>query len=131
MKSTQGPNGSPSGREQALTTCSQLPASELTYPFGEATAVFKVIGRMFAVVSLSDEPDRITLKCDPDYGAALCGQFAEIAPGYHMNKRHWITIVLDPTLPTTLTDELIIDSYDLVLAGLPAHLRPSPNTSGR
>lgn len=86
----------------------------LTYPFGPATAVFKVCGKMFAAVSVSDEPGRLTLKCDPDYATFLVQQFEAISPGYHMNKRHWVTITLDPTVSEDLIEELILGSYDLV-----------------
>ncbi len=83
---------------------------------------------MFAAVSLSDEPGRLTLKCDPDYADFLIQQFDEIIPGYHMNKQHWITITLAPTMPEDLIEELVSESYDLVTAGLPNHARHSLET---
>jgi predicted DNA-binding protein (MmcQ/YjbR family) len=110
-------------REQALATCSQLPSATLTHPFGEGTSVFKVAGRMFAAISLDDSPGRVTLKCDPGYGAALVDRHDEFTPGYHMNKRHWITVTLHPVLPANLLEDLIADSYDLVVAALPARSR--------
>ena len=112
-------------RSWALSACSQLPSAELAYPFGPATAVFKVRGKMFAAISLSDEPGRLTLKCDPDYADFLIQEFDEITPGYYMNKRHWVTITLEPTMPEDLIEELISDSYDLVTAGLPNQVRHS------
>lgn len=112
-------------RDQAVATCSQLPGAALTHPFGEGTLVFKVAGRMFAAISLDDSPGRVTLKCDPGYGAALVDRHDEFAPGYHMNKRHWITVTLHPVLPANLLEDLIADSYDLVVAALPARSRPS------
>jgi predicted DNA-binding protein (MmcQ/YjbR family) len=112
-------------RKHALATCSRLPSAELTHPFGEATAVFKVAGKMFAAVSLHDSPGRVTLKCDPGYGAALIDRHEEVTPGYHMNKRHWITVTLHPVLPANLVKDLIADSYDLVFDALSARSRPS------
>ena len=68
MTVRDGANGSSPERAGALAACTRLPGAELTHPFGLATAVFKAGGKMFAAVSLSDEPGRLTLKCDPDYG---------------------------------------------------------------
>lgn len=107
--------GPPAGRERALLECARLPEAELCHPFGDSTAVFKVAGRMFAAVSLADRPGRITLKCDPGYGAALVDQYQEITPGYHMSKRHWITVTLSAALGPDLVEDLISESYQLVL----------------
>jgi len=131
VPSFEGLDDSFAGRVWALATCSQLPTVELAHPFGLTTSVFKVVGRMFAVVSLDDAPGRATLKCDPDYGSFLVQQFDEVTPGYHMNKRHWITLVLSPTLPTDLIEGLITDSYDLVVAALPVGLRSALEAPGR
>jgi len=97
--------------------CARLPTAELCHPFGESTAVFKVAGKMFAAVSLDDQPGRITLKCDPGYGAALADQYQEITPGYHMSKRHWITVTLSPSLAPDLVEDLLAESYELVRRG--------------
>ncbi len=102
-------------REQVLERCCELPASHVGYPFGEATGVFKVSGRMFALVDLTGEQGHITVKADPGYAAALVERHPQVTPGYYMNKRHWITIELG---------ELVEESYELVVAGLPARLRP-------
>ena len=112
-----------SPRERALSQCAQLVGAELTYPFGDEVAVFKVGGKMFALASLDDDPARLTLKCDPDYASYLTQEFADISPGYHMNKRHWITLTLSTELSGGLVDELIVDSYELIVSSLPASLR--------
>lgn len=112
-----------SPRERALSQCAQLFGAELTYPFGDEVAVFKVGGKMFALASLDDDPARLTLKCDPDYASYLTQEFADISPGYHMNKRHWITLTLSTELSGGLVDELIVDSYELIVSSLPASLR--------
>ena len=100
--------------------CARQPGAELSYPFGEQPAVYKVAGKIFAVVGSDERPPRITLKCDPEHGEALRGEHAAITPGYHMNKRHWITVTLDGSLPPTMIEELIEDSYDLVAPAKPS-----------
>lgn len=87
-------------------------------PFGPETLVFKVMGKMFALISLDEIPERANLKCDPERAIELREQYETILPGYHMNKKHWNTVVLDPSLPDELISELIDHSYDLVVAGL-------------
>ena len=98
-------------RTAALDACARQPGAELTYPFGEQAAVFKVAGKIFAIVGLERTPPQITLKCEPEHAELLR---AAIAAGYHMNKRHWITVTLDGSLAPTMIDELIEDSFDLV-----------------
>jgi predicted DNA-binding protein (MmcQ/YjbR family) len=101
-------------REAALAACARQDGAELSYPFGEDTAVYKVGGKIFAISGLAHSPGQITLKCDPEHGEALRSEHAAITPGYHMNKRHWITVTLDGSLPDTLIEELVEDSFDLV-----------------
>jgi predicted DNA-binding protein (MmcQ/YjbR family) len=117
-------------RELVLERCRALPAAELCYPFGEDTAVFKVSGKMFALVDLAHEHGRVTVKADPGYAAALAVRHRQITPGYYMDKRHWITVELAHAtcapLTTGLVNELLEDSYRLVVAGLPARRRPAP-----
>ena len=87
-------------------------------PFGPDVLVFKVLGKMFALLAWQDAPLRITLKCDPDDALALRQQYAAVQPGYHMNKRHWNTVILDGSIPQTEILAMIDDSYALVVAGL-------------
>ena len=87
-------------------------------PFGPDVLVFKVMNKMFALLAWQDIPLRITLKCDPDDALALRQQYAAVQPGYHMNKRHWNTIVLDGSIPVPAVLEMIDDSYALVVASL-------------
>jgi predicted DNA-binding protein (MmcQ/YjbR family) len=104
------------------------PGAEETTPFGPDVLVYKVGGKMFALTVPDDFPARINLKCDPERSVVLREDHAAITPGYHMNKRHWNTVVLDNSLPSKLVKELIDHSYDLVVASLPkaerAKLRP-------
>ena len=89
-----------------------------TYPFGPEALVFKVMGKMFALVIQGETPPRVNLKVVPEDGAILTGRFDAISPGYHMNKRHWITITLDGTVPDEMIIDLVGDSYNLVVAKL-------------
>lgn len=97
------------------TLCAGLPDAELTHPFGNETAVYKVGGKMFAAIGTGDGGiDRVTLKCDPERAAILVGEHEHIVPGYHMNKRHWVTVDLDGSVPLPLVEDLVEDSYFLV-----------------
>jgi predicted DNA-binding protein (MmcQ/YjbR family) len=110
--------------EAAMDSCAAHPAVELSYPFGDDTPVFKVVGKVFAILNAEAGPGQITLKCDPEDARALVERFPEVTPGYHMNKKHWITVAL-PAAEAPV-DELIQGSYDLVVAQLPRAQRPKP-----
>lgn len=90
----------------------------LEYPFGPDAAVFKVAGKMFALVAWQEEPLRITLKSDPDEADELRRIFSAIQPGYYMNKNHWNTVTLDGSVPQELLLTMIEASYRLVVKGL-------------
>ncbi len=92
-------------------------------PFGDDTLVFKVMGKMFLLLSLDENPVSFNAKCLPERCLQLREEHPHIQPGYHMNKRHWNTITCDGSLPAKLIKELIDHSYDLVLAGLPIKQR--------
>jgi predicted DNA-binding protein (MmcQ/YjbR family) len=117
--------GGGKARERLLAQCASLPAAELDHPFGPDTAVFKVAGKMFALVALGQPPGSATLKCEPDESEALRQAYESITPGYYMNKRHWVTVDLGADLPADVVPELVRGSYDLVVAALPARLRPA------
>lgn len=89
------------------------------FPFGPEASVFKVAGKMFALSSLDASPLTVNLKCDPEIAVQLRAAHPEIVPGWHMNKRHWNTVTVDAKLPDQQVRELVEDSYDLVVAGLP------------
>ena len=105
--------------------CAQKPGSQETYPFGPDTLVFKVGGRMYALAGIDDHPVRLNLKCDPDQAQVLRAMQESIIPGYHMNKEHWNTVILDGSLPAELIYQLIDDSYNLVFQKLPLKIRES------
>jgi predicted DNA-binding protein (MmcQ/YjbR family) len=88
------------------------------YPFGPTAFVVKVSGKMFALLSEDEDLGTISLKVDPDEGELLRDQYPSIIPGYHLNKRHWITATIDGSLPPDLLHDLVDDSYDLVVASL-------------
>ena len=92
--------------------------SEGSYPFGPDALVFKVMGKMFALVSQKDKTPRVTLKCDPADGEVLVSQFESVVPGYYMNKKHWITISLTGELPDGMLTDLAEDSYKKVVSKL-------------
>ncbi|MEU8518202.1 MmcQ/YjbR family DNA-binding protein [Streptomyces sp. NBC_01216] len=92
------------------------------FPFTPETSVFKVAGKMFALCALDAEPLRVNLKCDPEEAVRLREEYPAVAPGYHMNKRHWNTVTAGE-LPDRMVRELVEDSYDLVVAGLPKAVR--------
>lgn len=101
-----------------IAACSARPGAVEDYPFGDEMAVFKVAGKMFALVPLGEKPGSISLKCDPELATALRNRYAGITPGYHLNKRHWNTVTLDGSVPGDEVLELIEHSYDLVVARL-------------
>ena len=96
-------------------------------PFGPDVLVYKVKGKMFATLGVDDDDGkgRANLKCDPDRAVDLRDAHSAVLPGYHMNKRHWNTLILDGSLPDSLVRELVIHSWELVVAGLPKKVRES------
>ena len=85
------------------------------FPFGENALVFKTNNKMFLLLSLSSIPLKFNAKCEPDKAIELREEYAEsILPGYHMNKKHWNTIVLDGTLSKKQLLKMVDDSYELV-----------------
>lgn len=93
-------------------------------PFGPDNLVFRVMGKMFSIVSLDEVPLRANLKCDPDRAIELREEYeGSVLPGYHMNKQHWNTLVLDSRLDPKLVFELIDHSYVLVVDSLSKKLK--------
>ena len=89
-----------------------------TSPFGPDVIVFKVMSKMFALMPIEGEPARINLKCDPLRAIDLRTAFPAVQPGYHMNKRHWNTVLLDGTIPVEEVRSMMRHSYELVVKGL-------------
>ena len=97
---------------------STFKGAEGSNPFGPEALVFKVVGKMFALVSQNEETPRVTLKCTPADAEVLVSQFESIVPGYYMNKRHWITISLNGELTDDMITRLAGESYALVVGKL-------------
>jgi predicted DNA-binding protein (MmcQ/YjbR family) len=117
-------------RALAESVLRDLPGTSLTHPFGPEVDVWKVAagpdgggGKMICVADLDADPGRVTLKVDPPIGVALVAEHDAITPGYHTDKRHWISVSLDGSVPDDLVRELLEDSYDLVVHSLPARTR--------
>ena len=92
-------------------------------PFGPDNLVFKVGGKMFALLALDEVPPAANLKCDPDLALDLRDRYEQVRPGYHMNKKHWNTVDVDSGLPEREVTKMIDHSYDLVVQSLPAKVR--------
>jgi predicted DNA-binding protein (MmcQ/YjbR family) len=105
-------------RDDVLVFCGELNGAVEDYPFGDGVAVFKVGGKMFALVMLDGAPGFVNLKCDPELARELRDRFAAVRPGYHANKRHWNSVDLDGSVPSDEIREMIGHSYELVVAGL-------------
>ena len=115
----------------AATRAEELPGSARENPFGPEWDVYKVRGKVFLLIPL-DDTGRVTLKSHPDDATALRETFADIVPGYHMNKKHWITLLPGPSLESGLVAELVTESYLLVVEKLPRAQRPvDPALFGR
>src|ERR1035438_587479 len=107
-----------SRRDRVIADCCARQGAVEDYPFGDGAAVFKVAVKMFALVSLGLPPGSVSLKCDPDLAVELRAQYPAITAGYHLSKRHWITITLDGSVPDDELAGLIDASYELVMKGL-------------
>jgi predicted DNA-binding protein (MmcQ/YjbR family) len=90
------------------------------FPFGDSTLVYKVKGKIFLITSLNSTPLQFNVKCDPDKAIDLREEYDCVKPGYHMNKKHWNTIVADGCMTDKLMKEQIDHSYELIVSSLPA-----------
>jgi predicted DNA-binding protein (MmcQ/YjbR family) len=99
--------------------CLSFTGAEEMFPFGPETSVFKVAGKMFALSQLGADSLRVSVKCEPELAEALRATHTAVLPGYHLNKRHWNTVIIDGSLPDDAIRDMIEDSYDLVVSKLP------------
>lgn len=105
--------------EQLRQYCLHKAGTTESLPFDDQTLVFKVMGKMFALIPLERYPTSVSLKCNPERAIELRIQYDGIITGaYHMNKTHWNTVIVDGYLPDALVRELIDHSYDLIVASL-------------
>ena len=103
--------------------CLAKPGVKETLPFGPDNLVYKVGDKMFLITSLDSEDFQFNVKCDPDKAVELREQYDCVQPGYHMNKKHWNTIIVDGSVSAALLKEWIDDSYDLVVESLPLKVK--------
>jgi len=104
-------------------SCLALPGAEEQFPFGEEVSVFKVAGKIFALSALGSRSLNVSLKCEPEIAEQLRASHPAVVPGYHLNKRHWNTVEVDGSLEDRFVLDMIEDSYDLVMAGLPKRVQ--------
>jgi predicted DNA-binding protein (MmcQ/YjbR family) len=100
------------------TICLSFRDAEETFPFGPETSVFKVGGKIFALSALGSDSLRVSVKCEPELAESLRDTYPAVIPGYHLNKRHWNTVIVDGSLPDDTIRDMIEDSYDLVASKL-------------
>jgi predicted DNA-binding protein (MmcQ/YjbR family) len=104
--------------------CLSKKGAQEEFPFGETTLVFKVGGKIFLLAGLENTPLQFNAKSDPEKIPDLRERYQAIRPGYHMNKTHWNTVLIDGTLSEKMLRELIDASYDLVVKSLSVKSRP-------
>ncbi len=112
--------------EELREYCLSMKGTDESFPFDEVTLVFKVMGKIFALTSL-DRDLSINLKCDPEKAIALREEYSAVLPGYHMNKKHWNTVLIDSSVPQKLIEQWINDSYDLVVKSLTKKVKEELN----
>lgn len=119
-------------QERAASRTEELPGAELTYPFGEDWKVWKVHGKVFMLQTHVTGEPIVILKASPADGKALREAHTDITAGYHMNKRHWITLHPGGAVDFQLVDDLVTESYLLVVEKLPKRQQPvDPATFGQ
>ncbi len=94
-----------------------MPNAVLEYPFGKDVAVYKANDKMFALIAEGSDPIRLSVKCDPQLAVLLREKYETVLPGYHLNKKHWNTVILTGQLPWEEIQGFIVHSYNLVTAG--------------
>jgi predicted DNA-binding protein (MmcQ/YjbR family) len=104
--------------EELRDHCLSFLGSSETFPFGPSTSAFKVADKIFALSRLGASPLQVSLKCDPTLAEELRRTHAAVIPGYHLDKRHWNTVLIDGSLPDPFLRDMVEDSYDLVVSSL-------------
>ncbi len=105
--------------------CLGFPGAYEDFPFGPNASVFKVEGKMFAISLLGEVPLKVSLKCEPELAEQLRGSYPDaVTPGYHLNKRHWNTVLCDGcSVSDALVRDMVEDSYDLIVAAMSRAVR--------
>ena len=113
-------------RNDLRAYCLSKSSSLEDFPFGDDVAVFKVLGKIFALIPVG-EPVQISLKCDPALATMLRDTYPTVKPGYHLNKRHWNTVEIDDTIPDSELCDMIDHSYEQVVKGMSKQEREKLN----
>ena len=92
-------------------------------PFGPEVDVYKVLGKVFLLIAPESTPPTVSVKCEPDLATELRAEYEAVIPGYHLNKKHWNTVVLDGSIPDDEIEGMVSHSYERVVAGLPKTVR--------
>ena len=100
--------------EQICDHCKAKKGAEEDMPFGDNVLVYKVKGKIFLLLNLATEPIQFNVKCDPEKAIELREEYSAVLPGYHMNKKHWNTVIVDGSMSNKLLKEIIDHSYELV-----------------
>jgi predicted DNA-binding protein (MmcQ/YjbR family) len=100
-----------------------LPEVNEEESFGPGVSVYKVVGKVFAILQPNGSPPQVTLKCDPSLALELRAQFPAVTEGYHVNKKHWNTVVLDGSVPEEEVRDMVEHSYERVVESLPKLVR--------
>lgn len=108
--------------EEFRSICLAMPGVTEEFPFDEQTLVYKVMGRIFAITNI-DSFESINLKCDPEKAVELREAYDEVIPGFHMNKKHWNTVIVEGSISNVLLTSWIKESYDRVVEKLPKSLQ--------
>ena len=110
---------------QLRKLCLSFPGAYEDFPFGPETSVFKVEKKLFAISALDSSPLNVSLKCEPELAEELRGSYPDaVVPGYHLNKRHWNTVICDGgAVSDAMVRDMVEDSYDLIVAAMPAAVR--------
>jgi predicted DNA-binding protein (MmcQ/YjbR family) len=110
---------------QLRKLCLSFPGAYEDFPFGPETSVFKVEKKLFAISALAASPLNVSVKCEPELAEELRGSFPDaVVPGYHLNKRHWNTVLCDGgAVSDAMVRDMVEDSYDLIVAAMPAAVR--------
>lgn len=113
--------------DSAREYCLDKPGVAEDFPFGPEVMVFRLCGKIYALMAWEKDPLHLSLKCDPERALQLRGENESILPGYHLNKAHWNTLILDDQIDDDLLRELVDHSYDLILASLKKSVRDTLN----
>jgi len=116
--------------EKVREVAMSLPYVSERLPFGPDTLSFEICGKMFCLLLLSEVPTFYNLKADPEYAETLRDAYSSVRPGYHMNKKHWISVDFDGDVPDSLQMSLITHAYTLVRDALPRRVREALSDSG-